>query len=72
MEERKEKGTIDGLPVAQLGPLEATDGQHSIHDLAARGLIDPARRPDRPAPDFVLPMWAGVRLDQLVREIRGR
>ncbi|MGI9576787.1 MAG: type II toxin-antitoxin system Phd/YefM family antitoxin [Microthrixaceae bacterium] len=64
--------TIDGQPVAQLGPVEPVDRQLSIHDLAARGLITPARRSDRPAPEFVLPMWAGTRTDQLVREIRGR
>ena len=64
--------TIDGQPVAQLGPVEPVDRQLSIHDLAARGLITPARRSDRPQPEFVLPMWAGTRTDQLVREIRGR
>jgi antitoxin (DNA-binding transcriptional repressor) of toxin-antitoxin stability system len=64
--------TIDGRPVAQLGPLEPVDRTLSIHDLASRGLITPARRSDRPEPDFVLPMWAGTRTDQLVREIRGR
>jgi prevent-host-death family protein len=64
--------TIDGKPVAQLGPVEPVDRQLTIHDLAARGLLTPARRPDRPDPDFVMPMWAGTRLDQLVREIRGR
>ena len=64
--------TIDGRPVAQLGPVEPVDRRLSIHDLAARGLITPARRSDRPEPEFVLPMWAGTRTDQLVREIRGR
>lgn len=64
--------TIDGEPVAQLGPVEPTDHRLTLDDLAARGLVTPARRPDRPAPAFSMPMWAGVRLDQLVREIRGR
>ena len=64
--------TIDGEPVAQLGPVEPTDAHLTIHDLAARGLISPARRPDRPDPEFCMPMWAGTRIDQLVREIRGR
>ncbi len=64
--------TIDGQPVAQLGPVEATDGQLTIDDLAARGLIVAARRPDRPPPEFSMPMWAGTRIDQLVREVRGR
>ena len=64
--------TVDGRPVAQLGPLEATDDAVTIDDLAARGLIEPARRGDRPRPDMVMPVWAGTRLDQMVREIRGR
>ena len=64
--------TVDGRAVAQLGPLENNDGEPTLDDLAARGLITLARRSDRPAPDFVMPVWAGTRLDQLVREIRGR
>ncbi len=64
--------TIDGEPVAQLGPVEPTDNHLTIEDLAARGLIAPARRGDRPRQEFVMPLWAGTRIDQLVREIRGR
>jgi prevent-host-death family protein len=64
--------TVDGRPVAQLGPLEAADDDLTIDDLAARGLIEPARRADRPRPGMVMPVWAGTRLDQMVREIRGR
>lgn len=64
--------TVDGAPVAQLGPLESSDGEPTIDDLAARGLVVRARRDDRPAPEFVMPLWAGTRLDSLVREVRGR
>jgi prevent-host-death family protein len=64
--------TVDGRPVAQLGPLEAAEDDLTIDDLAVRGLIEPARRDDRPPPDMVMPVWAGTRLDQMVREIRGR
>jgi prevent-host-death family protein len=64
--------TVDGEPVAQIGPVEPTDSRLTIHDLAARGLIVPARRPDRPEPSFVMPMWAGSRIELLVREVRGR
>ena len=64
--------TIDGRPVAQLGPVEPPDGAVTIDDLVARGLLQAARRPDRPAPEFSMPMWAGTRIDQLVREVRGR
>lgn len=64
--------TVDGRPVAQLGPLEPVDGQVTLDDLAARGQVVLARRHDRPETTFVMPMWAGTRLDHLVREIRGR
>ncbi|HTN99237.1 MAG TPA: type II toxin-antitoxin system prevent-host-death family antitoxin [Microthrixaceae bacterium] len=64
--------TVDGRPVAQLGPLDPLDGEMTIEDLAARGLIELARRSDRPPPTFSMPMWAGTRIDRLVREVRGR
>ena len=64
--------TVDGRPVAQLGPLEAPDTRVTIDDLAARGLVTPARREDRPEPVVLLPLWTGTRMDSLVREIRGR
>ncbi len=64
--------TVDGQPVAQLGPVDPTDGQPTLDDLAARGLLMPAHRNDRPAPEFSMPMWAGTRIDQLLRETRGR
>lgn len=64
--------TVDGRPVAQLGPLEPAPGEVTLDDLAARGLLLPARRDDRPAPSVTLPLWAGTRIDQLAREVRGR
>jgi prevent-host-death family protein len=64
--------TVDGRPVAQLGPLEPGPGTRTLEDLAAQGQLVLARRADRPAPDFSLPLWAGTRIDQLVREVRGR
>ena len=42
--------TVDGRPVAQLGPLEPT-GSPTLADLAASGLVEPpAPRRSRPAP----------------------
>lgn len=64
--------TVDGNPVAQLGPLDPVDGEVTIEDLATRGLVELARRSDRPTPTFSMPMWAGTRIDRLVREVRGR
>lgn len=64
--------TVDGRPIAQLGPLESSGAELTLDDLAARGMIALPRRSDRPTPDFVMPLWAGTRIDQLVREVRGR
>lgn len=64
--------TVDGTPMAQLGPLEPLGRQPALEDLAARGSIVLAQRSDRPDPTFSMPMWAGTRMDLLVREVRGR
>ena len=64
--------TIGGRAVARLGPVEATRAQVTIDDLAARGLVEPARRGDRPAePDVRIDAWTGGRLDRALREVRG-
>lgn len=63
--------TVDGEPVAELGPL-GRSADPTIDDLVASGQLRRARRDDRPDPTLVLPLWAGTRLDQLVREVRGR
>ncbi|MCU1353942.1 MAG: hypothetical protein JWM05_3151 [Acidimicrobiales bacterium] len=63
--------TIGGRPVAQLGPLEPADRDVTIEDLAARGLIEPAHRGDRPPPDLQVDSWTGTRLDRVLREVRG-
>jgi antitoxin (DNA-binding transcriptional repressor) of toxin-antitoxin stability system len=62
--------TVDGRAVAQLGPLEPS-AEPSLEDLAARGLLILARRTDRSEPDQNVPVWAGSRLDRLLREVRG-
>ena len=62
--------TIDGRPVAQLGPLEPA-GRPSLEELAAAGLVDPPRRADRPAPPAALDAAVDVRLDRVLDEVRG-
>ena len=64
--------TVDGQPIAQLGPLEPLVGEPTIDDLAARGLLVRSRRDDRPPPELEVPLWAGTRLDRLLVEVRGR
>jgi antitoxin (DNA-binding transcriptional repressor) of toxin-antitoxin stability system len=61
--------TIDGRPVAQLGPLEPT-GAPSLAELAASGLLDPPRRPRPEAPEGV-DAAIDVRLDRILDEVRG-
>jgi len=63
--------SVGGRPVAQLGPVEPVAGRTSIDDLAARGLVVAARRPDRPSPELVVALRVGTRLDRLAAEIRG-
>lgn len=62
--------TVDGRPVAQLGPLEPT-GAPSLAELAASGLLEPPRRSDRPAPPDALDAAVDVRLDRVLVEVRG-
>ena len=64
--------TIAGRPVAQLGPIEADRTGPTLDELVARGLLEPARRGDRPAePDERIESWSGGRLDRALREVRG-
>jgi prevent-host-death family protein len=62
--------TVDGRPVAQLGPIDG-DGV-SLDDLAARGLLVPARRTDRGRPGTTYAPYSGFRLDRALQELRGR
>ncbi len=63
--------TVDGRPVAQLGPLEPS-GSPTLADLAASGLVEPPRR-SQPAepPDAAAPA-VDVRLDRILTEVRGQ
>jgi prevent-host-death family protein len=61
--------TVDGRPVAQLGPLEPA-GAPSLAELAASGLLEPPRR-DRPGPPEAVDAAVDVRLDRVLDEVRG-
>ena len=63
--------TVDGRPLAQLGPLEAERHEVSIDDLVAAGLVIAPRRVGAVRPTEPVPAWAGARLDRLLRELRG-
>lgn len=64
--------TVDGVPAAQLGPLEP-DGAPTLDDLVAAGLVEPPRRsggdPDDLAP---IDLAVDIRLDDVIDELRGR
>lgn len=62
--------TLDGRPVAQLGPLEPS-GAPSLIELAAAGLVEPPRRSDRPVAPPALDTAVDVRLDRVLSEVRG-
>jgi prevent-host-death family protein len=64
--------TVDGRPVAQLGPLDPLGTEPTLADLAARGLVVSPRMDDRPAPTLTVQVRVGTRLDRVLADIRGR
>jgi prevent-host-death family protein len=66
--------SIAGRPAAALVPLAMRDepgsGPH-LSSLVASGGVVPARRADGRLPDRTVAVWGNVRLDRLLREIRG-
>lgn len=61
--------TVDGKPVAQLGPLEPA-GRPTLADLYATGQVTAPRRDRPPEPD-PQPIPVDVRLGQLIESLRG-
>jgi hypothetical protein len=55
--------------VAQLGPLDA-DAPDLERLIGSGAVIPPRRTSEWRAPEPV-PVWAGVRIDQVLRELRG-
>ncbi len=62
--------TVDGQPVAQLGPIEPT-GSPTLHDLAAAGLIRLPGRTDRADPPAPASLPIDSRPGRVVAELRG-
>lgn len=62
--------TVDGRPVAQLGPLVPA-GAPTLAELAAAGLVEPPRRLDQPHPPEAVDAAVDVRLDRVLAEVRG-
>ena len=65
--------TVDGRPVAQLGPIEPGRPAPSPSTTWPPGAWSrcPAG-PTATAPEVAVPVWAGFRLDRLLRDVRGR
>jgi prevent-host-death family protein len=66
--------SIGGAPVAALTPLAMSDeptGSAHLSSLVASGALIAPRRADGRVAAGTVPTWANVRLDRLLREIRG-
>jgi prevent-host-death family protein len=65
--------SVDGRPSAVLGPLStsARADDVTLAALVASGGLHPPRRADGALPRTAVPVWGNVRLDRLLREIRG-
>ncbi len=61
--------TSSGRPVAQLAPLDA-DAPDLERLIGSGAVIPPRRTSSWRAPEPVA-VWAGVRIDQVLRELRG-
>lgn len=64
--------TVDGIPVAQLGPLDGAGSDPSLDELVERGEIIGPATPVAEDPRFVTELRTGARIDRLLREVRGR
>lgn len=64
--------TVDGVPSAQLGPIEPTTAP-TLEDLVATGLVHPPQRPGtppiEPAP---IDLAVDIRIGDVLTELRGR
>ena len=73
--------SVAGRPAAALVPLSAMrdgggngdgdGGEAHLASLVASGALVPPRRSDGRVPDRVVAVWGNVRLDRLLREVRG-
>jgi prevent-host-death family protein len=63
--------TVDGVPVAQIGPLEAPAGS-SVERLLAEGRLLPRREPGAPAPATPIRLGDGRTTAEVLGELRSR
>jgi len=63
--------TVDGIPVAQLAPLEPDRAGVTLDDLVAAGLVEPPGRLGRPATRRLLALPVDASVDRVLDELRG-
>lgn len=63
--------TVDGKPVAQLGPLTPESDGPTLDDLVAAGLVKPPGRTDRPVPPDPAMLPVDIGADRILSEVRG-
>lgn len=63
--------TVDGVPAAQLGPIEPT-GTPTLDDLVATGLVQPPQRLHPATEPNPLDVAVDIRIDDVLAELRGR
>ena len=64
--------TVDGRPVAELGPIGGSRTADTIDSLIATGLLGAPTRTDRPPPPDPTLMPAGTTSERALLELRGR
>ena len=62
--------TVDGAPIAELGPIQTSTLDVTLDDLVARGVVHPPRRRGDFVPHEPSLLYSGVRIDKAVSEIR--
>lgn len=63
--------TVDGVPTAQIGPIEPT-GRPTLETLVATGLVQAPRRPAASGPEVTpVDLPVDVRLDRVLDALRG-
>jgi prevent-host-death family protein len=64
--------TVDGVATVQLGPLTPLgEGQPTLDDLVASGLVEPPRRREQPPEPDVEDVPVDARPDAVLDELRG-
>lgn len=64
--------TVDGVPAAQIGPLDDGSATRTMDDLIAAGLVIPPRTSVPAPPPMPLPSLGGLSSTEILRRDRDR